>query len=134
MPRERYVEASSLLNGSRALSFVAGPSLGGLLVQVFSAPVALVADAFSFVFSALSLRSIHPQEPPTEPAERGHLAAGMRYIWRLADRPRVAARDRDDQLLQLRLLRALHPLRDARRWTCGRACSGSCSAPARSAA
>jgi hypothetical protein len=33
VPRERYLEASSLLNGSRRFSFVAGPSLGGLLVQ-----------------------------------------------------------------------------------------------------
>jgi MFS family permease len=81
VPRERYLEASSLLNGSRAFSFVAGPSLGGALVQVFSAPVALVVDACSFVFSALTLRSIHPQEPPTEEAGRGHVKAGMRYIW-----------------------------------------------------
>jgi len=81
VPRERYLEASSWLNGSRAFSYVAGPSLGGLLVQVFSAPVALVVDAFSFVFSALTMRSIHPEEPPTEPAGRGHVKAGMRYIW-----------------------------------------------------
>jgi MFS family permease len=81
VPRERYLEASSLLNGSRAFSYVAGPSLGGLLVQVFSAPVALIVDAFSFVFSALAMHSIHPQEPPTEPAGRGHVKAGMRYIW-----------------------------------------------------
>ena len=81
VPRERYLEASSLLTGSRAFSYVAGPSLGGLLVQVFSAPVALVVDAFSFIFSALAMRSIHPQEPPTEPAGRGHVKAGMRYIW-----------------------------------------------------
>ena len=114
VPRERYLEASSLLNGSRAFSYVAGPSLGGLLVQAFSAPVALVVDAFSFVVSALTMHSIHPQEPPTEPAGRGHVKAGMRYIWRLADRPREAALDRDDQLLQLRLLGALHPLRHAR--------------------
>jgi MFS family permease len=81
VPRERYLEASSLLNGSRAFSFVAGPSMGGALVQIFSAPVALVVDAFSFVFSALTMHSIHPEEPPTEPAGRGHVKAGMRYIW-----------------------------------------------------
>jgi MFS family permease len=81
VPRERYLEASSLLNGSRAFSYVAGPSLGGALVQVFSAPVALVVDAFSFVFSALTMHSIHPEEPPTEKAGSGHLKAGMRYIW-----------------------------------------------------
>src|SRR5205085_2600789 len=49
VPRERYVEANSLLHGSRALSFVAGPSIGGVLVQVLSAPAAIVADALSSV-------------------------------------------------------------------------------------
>ena len=37
VPRERYVEANSLLNGTRALSFVAGPSIGGVLVQIADA-------------------------------------------------------------------------------------------------
>jgi MFS family permease len=82
VPRERYLEANSLLNGSRALSFVGGPSVGGLLVQVFSAPGALLADTASFLFSAVCLRSISPAEPPTEKVERGHLKAGMRYLWR----------------------------------------------------
>ena len=80
VPREQYVEASSLLNGSRALSFVGGQSLGGLLVTLLSAPGALVADAVSFLFSAGSLASISPAEPPTEKAERGHLKAGARYL------------------------------------------------------
>jgi MFS family permease len=79
--RERYLEANSLLNGSRAFSFVAGPSIGGLLVQAFSAPGALLADAFSFLVSAFSLSRIKPVEPPTEKAERGHVKAGMRYLW-----------------------------------------------------
>ena len=82
VPREHYLEANSLLNGSRALSFVGGPSVGGLLVQALSAPGALVADAASFLVSALSLGSISPAEPPSEKAERGHLRAGIRYLWR----------------------------------------------------
>ena len=80
VPRERYLEASSLLNGSRAFSFVAGPSVGGALVQALSAPVALVADAITFLCSAFTMSSISPVEPPTEPAQRGHLKAGIRYI------------------------------------------------------
>ena len=80
VPRERYVEGNSLVHGSRALSAVVGPSLGGALVQLLTAPVALAADALSFVASAASLARIRPQEPPTEPAESGHLSAGMRYI------------------------------------------------------
>jgi len=82
VPRDRYLEANSLLNGSRAFSFVAGPSIGGLLVQAFSAPGALIADALSFLVSAFSLGSIHPTEPPTEAARRGHVKAGIDYIRR----------------------------------------------------
>jgi MFS family permease len=82
VPRERYLEANSLLNGSRAFSFVGGPSVGGLLVQALSAPGALIADAFSFLVSAFTLSSIKPVEPPTEEAQSGHVRAGMRYLWR----------------------------------------------------
>ena len=82
VPRERYLEANSLLNGSRAFSFVSGPSVGGGLVQALSAPGALIADAVSFLVSAFALGSISPVEPPTEEAERGHVKAGLRYLWR----------------------------------------------------
>ena len=40
--RDRYVEANALLNGSRALSFVGGPSVAGILVQLLTAPVTLI--------------------------------------------------------------------------------------------
>jgi MFS family permease len=82
VPREGYVEGQSLLNGTRALSFVAGPSIGGLLVQAVTAPVTLLVDAFSYVFSALFLRSISPEEPPTEEAEHRPVVAGLRFIGR----------------------------------------------------
>ena len=80
--REQYVSASSWLAGSRAFSFIAGPSLGGLLVQALKAPFALIVDAVSFLFSALFLGSISPEEPPNEEAEHGHVRAGIRYVWR----------------------------------------------------
>ncbi len=80
VPRSRYVEANQLVHGSRAFSFVAGPSLGGLLVQLFTAPFALLADAVSFLLSALCLRSLEAVEPETETAEKGHLVAGLRFI------------------------------------------------------
>jgi MFS family permease len=82
VPRERYLEANSLLNGSRAFSFVGGPSVGGLLVQALSAPGALIADALSFLVSAFTLSSIKAVEPPTEEAQSGHVKAGLRYLWR----------------------------------------------------
>jgi MFS family permease len=83
--REDYVDANSLLNGSRAFSYVAGPSLGGILVQLLSAPAALLADAFSFIGSALFLTGIRAKEPPLEPALGGKWAQvkeGMSFIFR----------------------------------------------------
>ena len=81
VPRERYVEANSLLNGSRAFSLVAGPSLSGLLVQAFSAPGALLLDAFSFLGSGALLARIHPEEPPPDP-EQGGVLVGLRWVAR----------------------------------------------------
>jgi MFS family permease len=59
---------------------VAGPSIGGVLVQVFSAPSALLADALSFIGSAVFLSRIAPVEPPAELKTGGQLAAGRRFI------------------------------------------------------
>jgi len=78
--RDDYVEGNSLLAGSRAFSFVAGPSVGGILVQLLKAPYALLADSISYLFSVGFLASIDPEEPETETAERGHVVAGVRYI------------------------------------------------------
>jgi MFS family permease len=76
---ERYVDGQSLIYGSRALSFVGGPSIGGVLVQVLSAPFAIVADALSFLGSAFFLGRIQPTEPPADDGE-GSVLAGARFI------------------------------------------------------
>lgn len=80
VPRQRYPEGQSLLNGSRAFAFIAGPALGGLLVQLFTAPFALAADVVSYVVSAAALSSISPTEPPLAPQEPRHLSGGIRFI------------------------------------------------------
>ena len=83
-PRERYLEGNSLIHGSRSVSTVAGPSLGGLLVQAFSAPFALLADAASFLLSALFLGRVRAEEAPIEhQGERGlrdRVSVGLRFI------------------------------------------------------
>lgn len=82
VPGDRYVEGNSLIYQSRALAAVAGPSVGGLLVQALSAPFALAADALSFLGSALFLGRIRPAEPaPDQDRRRGALSAGARFIW-----------------------------------------------------
>jgi MFS family permease len=80
VPGDRYVEGNSLIYGSRALSFVGGPSVGGLLVQVLTAPFAMAADALSFLGSAFFLGRIRPVEAPADKTQGGALTAGARFI------------------------------------------------------
>jgi MFS family permease len=79
-PRE-YVEANSLLIGSRSLAAVVGKALGGLLVAVLTAPIAVAADAASFVASAIFVhRADIPPEPEVSGEDAAELAAGVRFI------------------------------------------------------
>jgi MFS family permease len=80
VPPGQYIAGNSLLHGSRALASVSGPSIGGALVQVLSAPVALLADAVSYLVSALCLARISPAEPATEPRGEALPAGGVRFI------------------------------------------------------
>lgn len=80
VPEDQYVDGNSLIYSSRALSFVGGPSLGGLLTQLLSAPLAIGADALSFLGSAFFLRRIQPVEPPPAQDRAGSLTAGARFI------------------------------------------------------
>jgi MFS family permease len=84
VPRESYIAANSLVHGSRAFSFLAGSSIGGVLVQLLRGPYALAVDAVSFLWSALFLRRMHIDEPPGASTEQGGLTAGARWIWRNA--------------------------------------------------
>jgi MFS family permease len=79
----QYMDGQSLIYGSRALSFVGGPSIGGVLVQVLSAPFAIVADALSFLGSAFFLSRIAPAEPAADD-DGGSVLTGARYIARSA--------------------------------------------------
>ncbi|HMI82295.1 MAG TPA: MFS transporter [Solirubrobacterales bacterium] len=83
LDRDEYIEGSSLLNGSRAVSSVAGDGTAGLLVQLFTAPFALLVDAFSYLASAFFVNRADAVEPATEQTpEPGGLAAGGRFIAR----------------------------------------------------
>lgn len=63
VPRAQLIAANSRLQASASVAQVSGPGLGGLLVQLLTAPVALAADAVSFAVSAASLTWIGPREP-----------------------------------------------------------------------
>ena len=86
VPRRDVVDANSKLSLSRSLSFVLGPSVAGFLVQLLTAPVTLLLDAFSYLGSALFLRRIRAQEPPVEEDGResvlGSLRTGFAFVLR----------------------------------------------------
>ena len=78
--KKDYMAANTLLNGSRATSFVVGPSAAGILVQTLTAPVALLADAVSYLVSAVLLMKIRPTEPPPSEAAGLGIGQGLRFI------------------------------------------------------
>ncbi len=80
MPEDKYLSGNSLIYGSRAFSFVGGPSAGGIMVQLLSAPGAILADALSYLGSAFFLARIRPAEPPTAEKGKGALTAGAKFI------------------------------------------------------
>ncbi|HEX2266986.1 MAG TPA: MFS transporter [Actinomycetota bacterium] len=87
--RGQLVEGNSKLEVSRSGAELAGPGLAGAMVQVLTAPVAIVIDAISFVGSALFLFLIRHREPSrraeqTEapPRMRTEIAEGLRYVLR----------------------------------------------------
>lgn len=83
VPRKDYVDANALVNGSRAMSYVAGPSAGGILVQVLTAPIALLADALSYLVSAMFLARIRPTEPAPADHDGGiGIGQGLRFVAR----------------------------------------------------
>ncbi|MFF9338291.1 MULTISPECIES: MFS transporter [unclassified Streptomyces] len=82
VPTERYVQANSLVNGSRSMAWLAGPGIGGVLVQVLTAPVALLADALTYLVSAGYLAKVRPAEPAPAPVAKGHFTEGMRWVLR----------------------------------------------------
>lgn len=60
--KENLSGSNSKLEGSRAVAQMGGPGLGGILIQVFSAPVAIIIDVFSYLISTISLFAIRTEE------------------------------------------------------------------------
>ncbi|MFJ2270674.1 MFS transporter [Streptomyces sp. NPDC087849] len=88
VPRSSYVEANSKLSASRSVSHVAGPAVGGALVQALTAPVAVVVDALSYMASAVLIGRIPLGESPTGrdgaavPSLLRRAREGMAFVWR----------------------------------------------------
>jgi MFS family permease len=60
--RDQIIEGNSKLEISRSAAQVGGPGLAGALVEIFTAPYAVLVDAVSFLFSGLFLLGIRKHE------------------------------------------------------------------------
>src|SRR2546421_1421053 len=82
--RTRLVAANSRLQASNAVAQVAGPSLGGILVQALTAPIAMLWDAVGFIVSALFIAAIRSPETPrsreTEQSVWREITEGLRWV------------------------------------------------------
>ncbi len=85
--RDKLVEGNAKLEGSRATAQLAGPGLAGGLIQWIGAPLAIIADAVSYLGSACFIFLIRKPEPPVEPHGpegapkiRSEIAHGLRYV------------------------------------------------------
>jgi len=78
----RVVEANSSLEVTEGVSTLVGPALGGLLIKVFGAANALLADALSFLLAAAAWSSLaaRPSPPLAEVGWRAQLVAGLRWV------------------------------------------------------
>ena len=84
---DRVVDGNSKLATSSSLAEIGGPGLGGGLVQLIGAPLAILVDAISFVVSAIALVLIRTPEPPRPPRTsttpmRAEILEGLRLVRR----------------------------------------------------
>ena len=99
---DRLLDANGKLEVSRTIAQSAGPALGGGLVGLLTAPIAIAIDAVSFLASGLLVLAIRDREPAprdgepaasdgVRPSLRREIAAGLRFVGREPSLRAIAA-------------------------------------------
>lgn len=81
VPPDQRTAAMAGFNASYSVASVAGPGLAGMLVQLITAPLAVLVEGVSFLLSALLLRGIRTREDRRPAPSRGlrrDVAEGLR--------------------------------------------------------
>jgi MFS family permease len=79
--------AHARIDGADAVSMTVGPAVGGLVVTAVGAPLAVLVDSLTYMYSALTLRRLNLDEPPprTGVTAKGLLrevVEGIRWVYR----------------------------------------------------
>jgi MFS family permease len=87
VPRSRLIAANSALTATSSVAEFSGFGLGGILIELLKAPIAIAVDAVSFVVSAVLLAFIRRPEPPPKPAQDREpvlreIRDGLRIVFR----------------------------------------------------
>lgn len=90
VPRDHLLTANARFESTTWTATMVGPPLGGALIGMFGPVTTVVADAASYLLSALGIRAIAGQEPrppvvTAAPARGAELLEGWRFI--VTDRP-----------------------------------------------
>lgn len=84
--REQLVDANGRLEASSSVAQISGPGLAGVLIQLLTAPVAIAADAASFLVSVFFLGLVRaPETAPPRPQQRHlwrEIGEGLRFVLR----------------------------------------------------
>jgi predicted MFS family arabinose efflux permease len=84
--REDLTRANASLSATESVAEIGGPALAGALFQVLVAPLAIAANAVTYLVSALFLAGIRRPEPTPEPEPHAHwtddVALGFGAVWR----------------------------------------------------
>jgi len=84
--RENLLTGNSRLALTESIAGIAGPGIAGTLVQLITAPLALLFDAASFVCSAISVWLIRKREPAPPRTRETHIgreiSEGLGASWR----------------------------------------------------
>lgn len=84
--RGKLQRAHARVDGADAVASTSGPAIGGVLVAVVGAPVAVLVDALTYLYSAFTLRGITVDEPPprtgvTVRGLLGEVVEGVRWCY-----------------------------------------------------
>jgi MFS family permease len=85
VPRARLVRANARLDQTDAAAQTLGPAIGGGLVGLLGAPVAITVDAISYLIDAALSASIRVDEPRSDPGARNlraEIRDGLRWTYR----------------------------------------------------
>jgi MFS family permease len=85
--KEHLVEGNTKLNVTDSVAEIGGPAVAGVLVQLLTAPIAIAANAVTYVISALFLSQIAARETVAAPEAEGaswwrDLSTGTAAIFR----------------------------------------------------